>query len=79
MDAFEERYAELTVAPGQARGGARAETDQRAAGSSAAASCSSTAPTARALAALGEVRTPSIADLFVAVIGGESQKGELAA
>jgi ABC-2 type transport system ATP-binding protein len=32
-----------------------------------------------ALAALGEVRTPSIADLFVAVIGGDNQKGKLAA
>ena len=32
-----------------------------------------------ALAELGEVRTPSIADLFVAVLGNGTQKGKLAA
>ena len=56
-------------------GAARATPRRRArwgrstsARSSAAASCSSTARTARSCEALGEVRTPSIADVFVAVM-----------
>ena len=46
---------------------------------SAAASCCSTASTAQQLAALGEVRTPSIADLFVAVIGNQAGAAQGAA
>ena len=72
---FEARYAEVHGAARAARRGARAEADPRAAGVRPERSCCSTASTAQRLAALGEVRTPSIADLFVAVVGGQAAAG----
>jgi len=80
MEAFEERYAELTVPAGNVAA-ARALGpiyERQAFGRSVM--LFDRADRA-ALAALGEVRTPSIGDLFVAVIGsdGADTKGALAA
>ena len=69
MEEFESRYAGSDGASRPARGRARAQARSTSASGSAAASCCSTASIARQLAALGEVRTPSVADLFVAVMG----------
>jgi ABC-2 type transport system ATP-binding protein len=80
MEAFEERYAELAVHPdnlAQARA-LKPIYERQAFGRSVM--LFDKADRAR-LAALGEVRTPNIGDLFVAVMGqdGEETKGALAA
>ncbi len=46
---------------------------------SAAASCCSMRADRQQLAALGDVRTPSIADLFVAVMGNQAERAQGAA
>jgi ABC-2 type transport system ATP-binding protein len=78
MEAFEERYAELTIAPDKlaAARALKPIYERQAFGRSMLLFDHADRA---ALAALGEVRTPSIADLFVAVIGGDNQKGKLAA
>jgi ABC-2 type transport system ATP-binding protein len=80
MDAFEERYAELAVHPdnlAEARA-LKPIYERQAFGRSVM--LFDKADRAQ-LAALGEVRTPNIGDLFVAVMGkdGEETKGALAA
>ena len=73
MDDFEARYAELTVRPDQAAA-ARALGpihERQMLGRSILLFDHADRDK---LAALGEVRTPSIADLFVAVIGGQSDQ-----
>ena len=78
MEAFEDRYTELTL-PADRLPAARALKpiyERQAFGRSVLLFDNADRA---ALAALGEVRTPSIGDLFVAVIGGEAQKGKLAA
>jgi ABC-2 type transport system ATP-binding protein len=78
MEAFEERYAELTVPPDKlAAARALKPIYERQAFGRTVLLFDRADRTA--LAALGEIRTPSIGDLFVAVIGGEAQKGKLAA
>jgi ABC-2 type transport system ATP-binding protein len=78
MDAFEERYAELTVASGRlaAARALKPIYERQAFGRSVLLFDNADRA---ALTRLGDVRTPSIGDLFVAVIGGETQKGKLAA
>jgi ABC-2 type transport system ATP-binding protein len=78
MEAFETRYAELTVAAANlaAARALKPIYERQAFGRSVL--LFDNADRAR-LAALGEVRTPNIADLFVAIIGGDSAKGALAA
>ena len=71
MEEFESRYLEVMVHPEQRRRSTGAQADSRAPGAR------SQHPAVRSLdhvdrqqlAALGDVRTPSIADLFVAVMG----------
>ena len=73
MDDFEARYAELTVRPDQTAA-ARALgpiNERQMLGRSILLFDHADRDK---LAALGEVRTPSIADLFVAVIGGQSDQ-----
>jgi len=72
MDDFEARYAELTVRPDQlAAAQALGPINERQAlGRSILLFDRADRDK---LAALGDVRTPSIADLFVAVIGGQTQ------
>jgi ABC-2 type transport system ATP-binding protein len=78
MDAFEERYAELTVASDRlaAARALKPIYERQAFGRSVLLFDNADRA---ALARIGEVRTPSIGDLFVAVIGGGTQKGKLAA
>ena len=69
-------------ASGPARRRAGAQADPRAPGARPqhpAVRSDLNAPIAQQLAALGDVRTPSIADLFVAVIGGQSGEAQGAA
>jgi ABC-2 type transport system ATP-binding protein len=80
MEAFEARYAELAVAPGNIAA-ARALNpiyERQAFGRSVL--LFDNADRAQ-LAALGEVRTPGIGDLFVAIVGADNAgtKGALAA
>ena len=78
METFEERYAELAVAAAnlaQARA-LKPIYERQAFGRSVL--LFDRADRSQ-LASLGEVRTPSISDLFVAVIGSDSEKGALAA
>lgn len=78
MEAFEDRYTELTL-PADRLAAARALKpiyERQAFGRSVLLFDNADRA---ALAALGEVRTPSIGDLFVAMIGGDAQKGKLAA
>ncbi len=72
MEEFESRYVEVTVqsraaSPPPVRSGR--STSARC---SDAASCCSISADRQQLAAFGEVRTPSIADLFVAVMGNQA-------
>jgi len=78
MEAFEERYAELTVGADRlaAARALKPMYERQGFGRTILLFDNADRP---ALAALGEVRTPSIADLFVAVIGNDAQKGKLAA
>ncbi|HEX3429615.1 MAG TPA: ABC transporter ATP-binding protein [Rhizomicrobium sp.] len=78
MEAFEERYTELTVNPDKlaAARALKPMYERQGFGRTVLLFDRADRP---ALGALGEVRTPSIADLFVAVIGNDSQKGKLAA
>jgi ABC-2 type transport system ATP-binding protein len=78
MEAFEERYAELTVTSDRlaAARALKPIYERQAFGRSLLLFDKADRA---ALAALGDVRTPSIADLFVAVIGNDTQKGKLAA
>jgi ABC-2 type transport system ATP-binding protein len=78
MEAFEERYAELTVAPDKLAAARALKPIYERQGFGRTVLLFDNADRA-ALAAVGEVRTPSIADLFVAVIGNDAQKGKLAA
>jgi ABC-2 type transport system ATP-binding protein len=78
MEAFEERYAELTVTPDKLAAARALKPMYERQGFGRTLFLFDNADRA-ALAALGELRTPSIADLFVAVIGGDQQKGKLAA
>jgi len=78
MEAFEERYTELTVTPDKLAAARALKPMYERQGFGRTLFLFDNADRA-ALAALGEVRTPSIADLFVAVIGGDQQKGKLAA
>ena len=78
METFEERYSELAVAAAnlaQARA-LKPIYERQAFGRSVL--LFDRADRSQ-LASLGEVRTPSISDLFVAVIGSDSEKGALAA
>ena len=80
MEAFEERYAELTVsAPQLAAARALKPIYERHAFGRTVLLFDSA--DRGALTELGELRTPSIGDLFVAVIGGDiaASQGELAA
>jgi ABC-2 type transport system ATP-binding protein len=80
MEAFEQRYAELTVTPGglDAARALKPIYERQAFGRTVL--LFDNADRAR-LAAIGEVRTPGIADLFVAIIGSDNAgtKGALAA
>jgi ABC-2 type transport system ATP-binding protein len=78
MDSFEERYAELTVSPDRLAAARALKPMYERQGFGRTVLLFDNTDRA-ALAALGEVRTPSIADLFVAVIGNDTQKGKLAA
>ena len=78
MEAFEERYAELTVNPDKLAAARGLKPMYERQGFGRTVLLFDNADRA-ALAALGEVRTPSIADLFVAVLGNGTQKGKLAA
>jgi ABC-2 type transport system ATP-binding protein len=78
MEAFEERYAELTVTPDKLAAARALKPMYERQGFGRTVFLFDRADRT-ALAALGELRTPSIADLFVAVIGGDQQKGKLAA
>jgi ABC-2 type transport system ATP-binding protein len=72
MEEFESRYAEVTVRPEQvdAARALRSIPQHSALWHNVFLFCS---VDRQHLAALGEVRTPGIADLFVAVVGSESQ------
>ncbi len=80
MDAFEERYAELTVNPANLAAARALKPIYERQAFGRTALLFDNADRAQ-LAALGEVRTPSIGDLFVAVIGTENSasKGAMAA
>lgn len=78
MEAFEERYAELTVQPANVAAARALHPIYERQAFGRTVLLFDKADRA-ALAALGEVRTPSIGDLFVAVIGGQAVKGALAA
>ena len=69
MEELESRYLEVMVRPEQARGGTGAQADARAPGVRPQHSAVRSSRDRQQLAALGDVRTPSIADLFVAVLG----------
>ena len=73
-----ERYAELTVAPDKLAAARALKPMYERQGFGRTVLLFDNADRA-ALAAVGDVRTPSIADLFVAVIGNDAQKGKLAA
>jgi len=66
IEDLESRYREVTVHPGQLAAATGAQADERSARSLVAASCSSIHVDRQQLAALGEVRTVGLADLFVA-------------
>jgi ABC-2 type transport system ATP-binding protein len=70
MEAFEQRYAEVMVLPDQI-GAARALKPIQERQVFGRGLFLFDSVDREKLAALGEVRTPSIADLFVAVIGGD--------
>jgi ABC-2 type transport system ATP-binding protein len=78
MEAFEERYAELTVNPDKVAAARAMKPMYERQGFGRTVFLFYRADRA-ALGALGEVRTPSISDLFVAVIGNGTEKGKLAA
>jgi len=78
MEAFEERYTELTVHPDKLTAARAWNPIYERQGFGRTVLLYDRADR-EALAALGEIRTPSIADLFVAVIGNDTQKGKLAA
>jgi ABC-2 type transport system ATP-binding protein len=78
MEAFEQRYTELTVHPDKLAAARAWNPMYERQGFGRTVLLYDRADRDR-LAALGEVRTPSIADLFVAVIGNDTQKGKLAA
>jgi ABC-2 type transport system ATP-binding protein len=78
MEAFEERYAELTVTPDKLAAARALKPMYERQGFGRTVFLFDRADRT-ALASVGELRTPSIADLFVAVIGGDQQKGKLAA
>jgi ABC-2 type transport system ATP-binding protein len=71
MEAFESRYLELTVLPGQlpAARALKPMHERQVLGRSIL--LFSSVPHEQ-LAALGDLRTPSIADVFVAVIGNNA-------
>ena len=71
MEAFESRYAEVTVNPGQA-GAARALKPIQERQVFGRSIFLFDRADRKQLAALGDVRTPSIADLFVAVMGNQA-------
>jgi len=75
MDDLETRYAEVKVAPDQveAARALRPIHERQALGRSIMVFAGLDR---KQLAGLGEVRTPSIADLFVAVMGNASRRGE---
>ena len=79
MEEFESRYVEVTVNPEQA-GAARVlkpiHERQMLGRSVLLFDLKSRAPTVSNSAALGELRTPSIADLFVAVMGDHARPAE---
>ena len=78
MEEFESRYLEVTVHPEQCRRRAGAQADARAPGARPQHSAVRSEARSRdrqQLAALGDVRTPSIADLFVAVMGNQAAPG----
>ena len=82
MEEFESRYLEVTVASRSGRRGTRAQADARTTG----ARPQHPAVRSRAdrldrqqLAALGDVRTPGIADLFVAVMTSQAGQAQGAA
>ncbi len=78
MEEIESRYVELTVLPGQAAA-ARALNPVQARDvlgrSILLFDLGSTRVDRQQLAALGDIRTPSIADLFVAVVGNQTGEG----
>ena len=80
MEAFEERYAELTVNPANLAAARALKPIYERQAFGRTALLFDNADRAQ-LAVLGEVRTPSIGDLFVAVIGTENSasKGAMAA
>ena len=78
MEAFEERYTELTVHPDRLAAARAWNPMYERQGFGRTVLLYDKADRA-ALAQLGEIRTPSISDLFVAVIGNDAQKGKLAA
>jgi ABC-2 type transport system ATP-binding protein len=80
MEAFESRYAELTVTPANAAAARALKPIYERQAFGRSVFLFDNVDRAR-LATLGDVRTPNIGDLFVAVIGGDNQatKGALAA
>jgi ABC-2 type transport system ATP-binding protein len=78
MEAFEARYVEVMVRPEQAPAArALAPIHERQVFGRSVMLFDRV--DRERLAALGEVRTPGIADLFVAVIGGQTQANQGAA
>ena len=71
MESLGERFAQLVPAAGQRRRARARSSRSRSARCSAASRCCSTAATQHELAALGEIRAPSVADLFVAMMQPE--------
>ena len=78
MEAFEQRYAELTVPPANAAAARALRPIYERQAFGRIVFLFDNADRAQ-LAALGEIRTPSIADLFVAVMGNEPVQGAVAA
>ena len=78
MEAFEQRYAEVTVLPERADAARALKPIQERQVFGRSLFLFDTVDRDQ-LAALGEVRTPSIADLFVAVIGADQEPQRAAA
>jgi len=78
MEAFEERYAEVMVLPDQADAARALKPIQERQVFGRSIFLFDSADRAK-LAAFGEVRTPNIADLFVAIIGDDQPEAQRAA
>ena len=82
MEEIESRYVELTVHPGQAAAARALKSlqEREVLGRSILLfDLASAGVDRQQLASLGEIRTPSIADLFLAVVGSQTAEGKGAA